>query len=227
MSGQYQPWKAKHPSDLPEGISLFPLPAALLLPRSHLPLHIFEPRYVAMVNEALRTPERLVGMIAPIGTAELDPQPHDARLSLIGCAGRISRFHETEDGRLMITLSGISRFRLIEEIEGFTPWRRGRVDWSNFARDLGGPEEDPEMERESFLAQVSRFLLQRGMSVDINALSGASNEEIVNVLCAICPFASDDKQALLEAPSLATRRQTLSALIEFSLLGGDNNGPLQ
>ncbi|HBG99532.1 MAG TPA: ATP-dependent protease, partial [Rhodobacteraceae bacterium] len=123
-------------ADLPDTIAVFPLPGALLLPRARLPLHIFEPRYLAMLDDTLKTPARVIGMVQPRGDAS--PAP----LHSIGCAGRVTAFSETEDGRYMITLSGLSRFRLRDEVEGFTPYRRVRVDWAGFERDFDAPDRD-------------------------------------------------------------------------------------
>ncbi|MEO0931714.1 MAG: LON peptidase substrate-binding domain-containing protein, partial [Pseudomonadota bacterium] len=124
-------------SDLPETIPVFPLPGALLLPRSRLPLHIFEPRYLAMIEDAMKTPTRLIGMIQPRSA----PNSGDPKLHSIGCAGRLTAFSETEDGRYMITLSGMSRYRVLEEVNGFTPYRRCTVSWTGFDRDLGPTEK--------------------------------------------------------------------------------------
>jgi len=123
-------------TDLPDTIPVFPLPGALLLPRSRLPLHLFEPRYLAMLDDVMKTSSRLIGMV----------QPYDApgaagKLHSIGCAGKLTAFSETEDGRYMVTLSGASRFRIVEEIEGFTPYRRCKVSWQGFSRDLGPVEK--------------------------------------------------------------------------------------
>ena len=119
------------PAELPETIAIFPLPGALLLPRARLPLHIFEPRYLAMVDDVLKTQARLIGMIQPF------EGPGGDQLHSIGCAGRLSAFSETEDGRYMVTLSGVSRFRVLHEVEGFTPYRRCDVSWAGFERDRG------------------------------------------------------------------------------------------
>lgn len=215
------------PASLPEVIGLFPLPGALLLPRSRLPLHIFEPRYLAMVEDCLKTPHRLIGMICPIGTPMQDPLPEGSRLSSIGCAGRIVRFAEHEDGRLSITLAGISRFRLRAEVEGFTPWRRGQVEWADFPRDIGPAETDPALDRPAFMALLARFLKARGLDLDLAALAQAGDEDLINALSVICPFPPEDRQALLEAPSLPTRRETLVTLIEFALRGGSSDEILQ
>ncbi len=204
------------PADLPDVIPVFPLPGALLLPRGRLPLHIFEPRYLAMLSDCLKTDHRIIGMIQPRevpGTAE-------RKLHAIGCAGRLTAFSETEDGRYMITLTGLSRFRLREELPGFQPYRRCAVDWAPFARDLGPAETDPGFRRDDFLDLLSRFFTAQGLASDWGSLREAETELLINSLSMLCPFEPADKQALLEAPSLATRRETLVALLEIALRGG-------
>ena len=203
-------------ADLPASIPVFPLPGALLLPRARLPLHIFEPRYLAMLDDCMKTKERLIGMIQPREV----PEGSDKRLHMIGCAGRLTAFSETEDGRYMITLTGVSRFRLLREVDGFTPYIRAEVDWSGFERDLGGAEEDKAFKREPFLDLLSRFFAARSLSTDWDSLKEADDELLINSLSMLCPFEVEDKQALLEAPSLTTRRETLVTLIEFALRGG-------
>jgi len=206
--------------DLPETIPVFPLPGALLLPRARLPLHLFEPRYLAMMDDCLKTPDRLVGMIQPYENGD--------KLHGIGCAGRISAFSETEDGRYMITLSGISRFRIVSEIEGgMTPYRRCAVNWQGFDRDLGGAEEDAAMDRPKFLGMLQRFFQDQDLQTDWESLEEADDELLINSLSMLCPFSPEDKQALLEAPSLDTRRETLVTLIEFALRGGMDEDLLQ
>ena len=202
--------------DLPDTIPVFPLPGALLLPRARLPLHIFEPRYLAMLDDCMKTKERLIGMVQPRDV----PEGSAKRLHSIGCAGRLTGFSETEDGRYMITLSGISRFRIVAEVEGFTPYRRVQVEWAGFDRDLGGTETDPGFDRARFLDLLSRFFAARALSTDWDSLKEAEEELLINSLSMLCPFDVEDKQALLEAPSLSTRRETLVTLIEFFLRGG-------
>ncbi|NCO86941.1 MAG: ATP-dependent protease [Rhodobacterales bacterium] len=209
-------------SDLPATIPVFPLPGALLLPRARLPLHIFEPRYLAMLEDVMKTPTRLIGMI----------QPYDApgaagKLHAIGCAGRLSAFSETEDGRYMVTLSGISRYRVQSEVQGFTPYRRCDVSWAGFERDLGPVERDPGFDRETFMDQLNRFFEDQGLSTDWGSLREAEDELLINSLSMLCPFEPEDKQALLEAPSLSTRRETLVTLIEYALRGGSAEETMQ
>ncbi len=208
--------------DLPDVIPVFPLPGALLLPRARLPLHLFEPRYLTMMEDALKTDHRLIGMVQPFENRDGDSQLH-----AIGCAGRISQFSETEDGRYMITLAGISRFRIKAEVEGFTPYRRCEVTWGGFERDLGEDETDPGFDRDIFLSNLSRFFDEQQLSADWETLKEAEDELLINSLSMLCPFEPEDKQALLEAPSLQTRRETLVTLIEFALRGGTEEDLMQ
>jgi uncharacterized protein len=211
-------------ADLPESIPIFPLPGALLLPRSRLPLNIFEPRYLAMLDDALKTQHRLIGMIQPIVMPE---GRSNGRLHQIGCAGRINAFQETEDGRYLITLYGVSRFRLAEPQEGFTPYLRARVDWSSFERDLGRAESDPSFDRTAFLRVLARFFETAQLSSDWDSLKEAEAELLINSLSMLVPFDPEEKQALLEAPSLENRRETLVTLMEFALRGGGDEGAIQ
>lgn len=203
--------------DMPEVIAVFPLPGALLLPRSRLPLHIFEPRYLAMLEDVLKTPERLIGMVQPNKVPGRDGHG----LHQIGCAGRVTQFSETEDGRYLITLSGMSRFRVVQEVAGFTPYRRCEVSWAGFARDLGRDEKDAGFDREAFLGLLSRYFTARQLQTDWESLRDADDELLINSLSMLLEFDPEDKQALLEAPCLSTRRETLVTLIEYSLRGGD------
>ena len=216
-----------HAADLPDAIPVFPLPGALMLPRARLPLHIFEPRYLAMIEDCLKTPHRLIGMIQPRETPASEKREGEKLLQAIGCAGRVTGFSETEDGRYMITLSGISRFRLREEVQGFTPYRRCLVDWTAFARDLGPAEDDPGFRRGEFMALLGRYFVKMNLSTDWDSLKEAEVELLINSLSMLCPFTPEDKQALLEAPTLDTRRETIVTLIEFALRGGSDEEILQ
>ncbi len=214
-------------ADLPETLPIFPLPGALLLPRARLPLNIFEPRYLAMLEDALKTPHRLVGMVQPLLVPEDKSEAKPARLHHIGCAGRVTAMQETEDGRYLITLSGVSRFRLGEMIEGFTPYLRARVDWTSFGRDLGRAEQDPEFDRQAFLTVLARFFDTAQLSSDWDSLKEADVELLVNSLSILCPFDPEEKQALLEAPTLSNRRETLTTLMEFALRSTGDEGAIQ
>lgn len=210
--------------DLPDMIPVFPLPGALLLPRARLPLHIFEPRYLAMLDDALKVPDRLIGMVQPIKVRDKDKAPG---LYQIGCAGRVTQLSETEDGRYMITLTGISRFRVLEEIEGFTPYRRIRTSWQGFERDRGGDETDEGFNRDSLMDLLARYFASRNLNTDWDSLREADDELLINSLSMLLDFDPEDKQALLEAPCLTTRRETMMGLLEYALRGGDSDEVMQ
>ena len=210
------------PADLPETIPVFPLPGALLLPRARLPLNIFEPRYLAMLDDCLRSDHRLIGMVQPIEDSANPP-----RLHRIGCAGRLTSFSETEDGRYLIALSGVSRFRIGEEREGFTPYRRVRAEWQDFKRDLDGPDGDPDFDRDVFLDLLKRYFEAHNLSSDWDSLRDAETEMLINSLSVMCPFSVEEKQALLEAPRLPDRRDTLTALLQFAIASGGGDSPVQ
>ena len=207
---------------LPEVIPIFPLEGALLLPRSKLPLNIFEPRYLAMLDDALRSDHRIVGMIQPRADGPNPP------VYQIGCAGRVTSFSETDDGRYLIALTGLIRFRIVEEVEGFVPFRRVRVDWRDFANDLDTPPAEPiGDDRDSFLALLRRYFEATQLSADWDALSQADEETLVNAIAMLCPFEPQEKQALLEAPSLSERMRDLRALMEFVVADPDSVGDIQ
>ena len=212
----------KQKLDLPDVIPIFPLPGALLLPRSRLPLQLFEPRFLAMLNDTLKTDGRLIGMVQPYIAADGSNKLHS-----IGCSGRVTAMSETEDGRYMITLSGMSRFRMLDEVEGFSPYRRARVNWDGFDADLGGEETDPGLDRGALMDLLQRFFEDRGLNTDWDSMSEAEPELLINSLSMLCPFEAEERQALLEAPSLVTRRETLVTLIEYALHGGDDSKMLQ
>jgi Lon protease-like protein len=202
----------KNFGDLPDTLAIFPLPGAILLPRSRLPLHIFEPRYLAMVEDCLKSDHRMIGMIQPRAG-----QGGASGLSSVGCAGRISSFSETDDGRYMVTLSGIARFRVEHEVAGFVPYRRCKADWTDYAADLRAEDTEVGFNREDFMDKLARYLKQRNLGVDWSSLKEAEDELLVNALSILCPFAPEEKQALLEARTLTDRCRVLETLIAFSL----------
>ena len=201
-------------SDLPKSLPLFPLTGAVLLPRGVLPLNIFEPRYLEMVDYAL-SGDRLIGMIQPTEHEDSVLKP---RLSQVGCAGKIVSFQETQDNRYLITLAGLCRFRLTGEMESSTPWRAGFTDFGAFAGDLAqAPEED--FPRERLLAALKAYLNTRDMKADWKSVMTAPGEALVNALAMMCPFDPAEKQALLEAQSFQDRASTLMALLEMGEAG--------
>ncbi len=209
-------------ADMPETLPVFPLPSALLLPRGRLPLNIFEPRYLAMLDDTLKTEHRLIGMIQPFEGDENPPRLHS-----IGCAGRVTSLSETEDGRYLIVLSGVSRFRIREEVEGFSPYRRITPTWTDFRADLDGPEELPDFEKEDFMILLRRYFEVASLSSDWDSMRDADTEMLINSLSMMCPFAIEEKQALLEAPRLSDRAETLSALLQFAIAEGGEGGTVQ
>ncbi len=202
-------------SDLPKSLPLFPLTGAVLLPRGALPLNIFEPRYLEMVDYAL-TGDRLIGMIQPTEHEDTTLKP---KLSQVGCVGKITSFQETDDNRYLITLSGICRFRLTGEMEAATPWRAGFCDFAPFAGDLAqaGDEDFP---RDRLLAALKTYLSSRDMKADWKSVMTAPGEALVNALAMMCPFDPAEKQALLEAQSFQDRASTLMALLEMGADAG-------
>ncbi|MFV0492750.1 MAG: LON peptidase substrate-binding domain-containing protein [Pseudorhodobacter sp.] len=210
--------------DLPDTIPVFPLPGALLLPRARLPLHIFEPRYLQMTEDVMKTPARLIGMVQPRDGHADHEEP---ALHAIGCAGRLTGFSETDDGRYMISLTGVSRFHLQQEVAGFTPYRRCTVNWNSFDKDLGNTEEDSDFDRPAFLNLLARYFKAMELSTDWSSLKEAETELLINSLSMLCPFEAEDKQALLEAPSLQKRREILVTLMEFVLRGGNHEDRMQ
>jgi Lon protease-like protein len=196
--------------DLPEVTPVFPLDGAVLLPSGALPLQIFEPRYLNMVDDAMAG-HRLIGMVqtAPGGDRV---RPGLAR---VGCAGRITSYSETADGKYLITLTGVCRFQVAEELSAMTPYRQVRANWAPYAADLEPLGGDLEFERVPFLAALRKYLDLRGLGVDWEAVNVAPGPALVNSLCMALPFDTGEKQALLEAASLEERRVALAALLEI------------
>lgn len=200
--------------DMPAIIPVFPLPAALLLPRAEMPLNIFEPRYLAMIDTALGG-DRVIGMIQPddaVAACASGPG-----LCAIGCAGRLTSFAETGDGRYMITLTGISRFRILEEVAAATPFRQCRITAAPFAADFAASPGEGTVDRNSVLRTFRAYLSAHDLEADWESVGRASNETLVNTLAMMAPFGAAEKQALLEAPDLRARAETLVALTEMTL----------
>jgi len=198
-------------NELPEMLAVFPLAGALLLPRGHLPLNVFEPRYLAMVDWALAG-TRLIGMIQPSEPEEKVLKP---ALSAVGCAGRITGYQETEDNRYLVTLTGLCRFRVAEELVTDEPFRMVKPDFAPFAGDLVTAKVS-EFPRDRLLAALKSYLSQRDLNADWRSVMSAPAETLVNALAMLCPFEPAEKQALLEAPGWEERVDTLVALLELA-----------
>jgi Lon protease-like protein len=215
------------PGDVADVIPVFPLPGALLLPRGQMPLNIFEPRYLAMVDAALRSGQRLIGMIQP-DTAHPGPdeRPH---LFKVGCVGRITQFAETGDGRYLIQLTGVSRFGVEQELSVPTPYRQCRVTYAPFADDFVARKGEQAVDRAAVLEALSAFLKANKLKADWEGIENAPNEALVNALAMMSPYGPAEKQALLEAPDLKTRAEILVAVTEIELAKSMTPGetPLQ
>lgn len=205
----------RNATDLPDQIPVFPLSGALLLPRWTLPLNIFEPRYLNMIDDAMAG-HRMIGMIQSVGG---DPARPD--LAGVGCAGRITTYSETEDGRYLISLTGICRYRISDELDIKTPYRQVKPDWSVYANDLVVPTEHGLPDRSELVASLKRYTNVNAMEVDWDAVENAQLETLINALCAGCPFGTMEKQALLEAENVEARAKTLMTLLDMDIPGSD------
>ena len=222
MNAQY-----RGPIDLPEVIPVFPLPGALLLPRGQMPLNIFEPRYLAMVDDAFRDGHRMIGMIQPDAAhSQNDDRP---ALFRVGCAGRITQLAESGDGRYLLELTGVSRFKVVEELEVLTAYRQCKVDFFTFVDDFTARMGEEEVDREALLTVLADFLKANNLKVDWEGVESAPNEALVNALAMMSPYGPAEKQAMLEAPDLKTRAEILVAVTEMDLAKKRTSGdpPLQ
>jgi Lon protease-like protein len=208
--------------DLPAVVPVFPLEGVLLLPRGGLPLNIFEPRYLNMIDDVMAG-DRVLGMVSTTsgGTRDLP------KLAGVGCLGRVTSFSETSDGRYLITLTGLCRFGLGEELPVQTPYRQVRADYGRFAGDLQAPTEDVEIDRDRLLEALRAYLDTRGLDIEWETARGAPAEALVNSLSMALPFGAPEKQALLEAAALPDREAVLVALLEIeaATLGDDDDAP--
>ena len=209
-------------SDLPETIPVFPLIGAILFPGWQLPLNIFEPRYLNMVDDAMAS-ERLIGMIQPIGAQRLQPA-----LSNVGCVGRITSYSETDDGRYMLTLSGVIRYHIGEELKIATPYRQVRANYEPYSQDLKEADLTNLPPRLRLETALQIYLDNNDFNADLSAVEDAPIETLIHALATGCPFRPIEKQALLEAPDLVARCDTLIKLLSMSpQSSNDENGPLQ
>jgi len=205
-------------SDLPSVIPVFPLQGVLLLPQGQLPLQIFEPRYLNMVDDVM-SGSRLIGMIQSVDGGV---RP---KLAQVGCVGRVTAYAETANERYLITLTGVCRFDIGEELLIATPYRQVRADYTRFAGDLDCEDETITFDRASFLAVLRRYLEHKGLSVEWDAAKAAPAGALINSLAMGLPLDGAEKQALLEASSLDERRRVLTALLEIDAAADDDNPP--
>ena len=195
--------------DLPAVLPIFPLSGVLLLPRGRLPLNIFEPRYLAMIDDALKG-DRMIGMLQPRGPGETPP------VFDTGCAGRIVSYDETEDGRYLIVLAGLCRFTVADEFPVERGYRRVQANWSRFRGDLD--EEDcPDLDRSRLVSLLQVYFQRQGLSANWEAIEGTPDERLLTSLAMICPFEPPEKQALLEAPDLAERAEIMIKILAMAV----------
>jgi Lon protease-like protein len=210
---------------LPATLPIFPLPGALLLPGGKLPLQIFEPRYLAMTRDALAS-DRLIGMIQPLRQAAENEGlvSHTAELYPIGCAGRITAYSETDDGRYMITLTGICRFAIQKEIPTVGGYRRVVPDFERFRTDMDAAAT-ANVDRQGLLKALQAYFAYQKISIDPAAIVDIPDDKLVTSLAMVCPFEAKEKQALLEAADLAERSRVMTALLEFGAFAGQDESP--
>ncbi|AGK59958.1 peptidase S16 [Hyphomicrobium denitrificans 1NES1] len=214
------------PADLPARIPVFPLRGAILLPRATLPLNIFEPRYLEMIDDAM-SGARIIGILQPILADDDDqesPLDKAAKLRSVGCAGRVTSYQELDDGRVIITLTGITRFESIGEAETDKPYRIMSVSYDRFASDLTEGLGEEFVDRKNLLRVLKTYLEVNRLKTDWTTIQRASNEFLINALSVMCPYGPEEKQALLEAKDLRSRAEVLVALAEIDLASNGSSG---
>lgn len=199
-------------SDLPSVVPIFPLSGVILLPGSNLPLNIFEPRYLQMVKDA-RAAHSLIAMVQPLDADDGSSAPETYST---GCVGRITHYSETEDGRNLIRLTGLCRFQILEEMSVMTPYRQVQADWAPFKTDLTAPQPTEQLNRDGLLHALKLYLDQKGLDADYDGINSAPDNVLINTLCMIVHLQPAEKQALLEAGTLAERCETLKSLLTMA-----------
>lgn len=207
--------------DLPETLSVFPLTGVLLLPTGQLPLNIFEPRYLQMIEDAMAS-HRLIGMVQPKEQNAEKPAIYE-----IGCAGKITEFSETPDGRFLISLTGVCRFKIQQELEVTTLYRQVQPDWESYKDDIY-EVKCPDVNRDKLHDLLANYFEKQGLSCDWAMINEAQSGRLITCLSMICPFEPEEKQALLEAACCESRAQNFMAMLEMALYGaGEGRKPLQ
>ncbi|MGQ0457346.1 MAG: LON peptidase substrate-binding domain-containing protein [Hyphomicrobium sp.] len=216
----------RRPADLPPRIPVFPLRGAILLPRATMPLNIFEPRYLTMIDDVM-SGSRMLGILQPEGGDDEDqesPFAKSANLRSIGCAGRVTSYQELDDGRLLITLTGVIRFACVGEADTGKPYRVMSVSYDRFASDLTEGLGEEQVDRQNLLRVLRNYLDANDLKTDWSAIQRASNEFLINALSVMCPYGPEEKQALLEAKDLKSRADVLVALAEIDLASNGSSG---
>ncbi|MGE0054323.1 MAG: LON peptidase substrate-binding domain-containing protein [Hyphomicrobium sp.] len=216
----------RRPADLPPRIPVFPLRGAILLPRATLPLNIFEPRYLAMIDDVMAS-NRVLGVLQPTALADDEmesPPGKQFGLHKVGCVGRITSYKEQDDGRYVITLTGVARFEIVGEAETDKPYRVVSASYDRFAADFTEGLGEERVDRDNLLRVLKAYLEANQLKTDWTAVTRASNEYLINALSVMAPYGPEEKQALLEAVDLKTRAEVLVALAEIELASNSGNG---
>lgn len=212
------------PGELPKSVPIFPLSGALLLPFSHRPLNIFEPRYIEMVDAALRG-DRLIGLIQPEDTSEESPRGRSP-LQAIGCLGRLTHFEESGEGRYFIILEGVTRFRLLHELTVMTPYRQGVITADEFAHDFTRDFGEEAVDRARFVKMMRDYAEFASIELNWEEIERTGTADLVNFCCMVGPYGPVEKQVLLEAQTLEQRAETLIAMTEYEMARGGGAAPL-
>lgn len=217
----------RRPADLPPRIPVFPLRGAILLPRATLPLNVFEPRYLAMLDDVM-SGGRVIGVLQPQGSGDdadgESPRSKVVGLHRVGCVGRVTSYQELDDGRLVITLTGVMRFACIDEAETGKPYRVWSVSYDKYASDLAEGLGEERVDRQNLLRVLKMYLDANRLKTDWSVVQRASNEFLINALSVMCPYGPEEKQALLEAADLKSRAEVLIALAEIELASNGSSG---
>jgi hypothetical protein len=207
----------RRPADLPQQLPVFPLQGCIMLPRSTLPLNVFEPRYLQMVSDILAGP-RILGIVQPEGAdAGQSPPGKSAPLRRVGCAGRLTAYTETDEGTIILSLSGIARFQIVREVETDKPYRVCEVNYAPFVTDFSRGHGQEQVNLTRFMRVLRSYLDAQNLRADWEALNRSPVELLINTLAMISPYGAEEKQALLEAPDLRTRSEVLMALAEMDM----------
>ncbi|MCP8883107.1 LON peptidase substrate-binding domain-containing protein [Devosia sp. XJ19-1] len=216
------PKRPTSPAELPKSVPVFPLSGALLLPFSHRPLNVFEPRYIEMVDAALRG-DRLIGLIQPEDVSEESPRGR-APLQKVGCLGRLTHFEENGDGRYFIILEGVARFKLVHELTVLTPYRQCVISSEDYEADFSRDHGEERVDRARFVKMMRDYAEFANFELNWEEIESTGTADLVNFCCMVSPYGAAEKQVLLEAPTLEARAETLIAMTEYEMARGGSDG---